>query len=213
MATILTNALTTLARTKAYLGISGDSQDTALVMLINMATGTIEQYCKRRFKNQEYSNDIYDGTGTSEIVLRQFPVTELESLEVNTNTIGSPSWQTVEASRYGFYSDGRVALGPGFQAFLPSDAGQFLIGPQRYLITYTAGYLIDFDHEADPAQHNLPPELEQACLNLVGAYMNARKSQGLKSAKVGDITMVFKDSIANDAETKAVLERYAAASI
>lgn len=217
MATLLNNstqkALTTLARAKAFIDIGSDSKDTILTMLINQATGFIERYTKRSLLSQTYTNEIYDGTGTREIVLLQFPVTAITSLQVNAGTIGSPDWQTVGSDRYGYYSDGRVTLASAFQAFLATDAGTFIDGPQRYRVTYTAGYLIDFDNENDPTKHTLPQELEYACLQLMSGFMNTRKSQGMSAAKVGDVSMSFKGVVAVDPEVKGILEKYATAAI
>lgn len=217
MATLIDNAqqkaLTTLDRAKAYLGISGDSKDTFLTMVINQATGFAEAFCKRRFLRQTYTNEVYDGSGTPEIVLKQFPVATLSSLQVNAGTIGSPSWQTIDATLYGFYEDGRITLGSPEASFLSAPGGSFLCEAQKYRATYAAGYLIDFDHENDPTLHTLPQEVEYAVLKLVGARLNTSKSEGLESAKVGDISMSFRKVVDQDGDVKAILEKYASATI
>ncbi len=182
-------------------------------MLINQATGFIETYCKRNFLRQTYTNEVYDGTGGDSLVLKQYPIVTVSDLSVNAGTIGDPDWDTVESGRYGFYDDGRITFASAFQAFLASDGGTFIEGPQRYRATYVAGYLIDFNNENDPTKHTLPQDLEYACLLLVSGKMNLRKSGGLTSARVGDISMTFRDLADGDPEVKAILERYTSATI
>lgn len=217
MATLLNNtqqkAFTTLARAKAFLGISGDSKDTVLTMLINQITGTIESYCGRRFLRQTFTDEEYDGTGREELVLKQYPVTSITRLQVNTAGDNSDSWDTINSSDYFWYEEGRLRLNNSQDRFLDRDAGYFLDHPQKYRVTYVAGYLIDFDQENTPASHTLPQEIEYVTLKLLSAYMNTRQSEGLSSAKVGDVAMSFKGEIMKDDEVKEILGKYASISI
>src|SRR3990167_8793398 len=151
MATLINNstrkAFTTLARAKAFLGISNDSKDTLLTILINHITGFIEAYLKRSLLSQTYTNEEYDGTGTETLVLKQFPVTAISSLQVNTSGDSSDSWQTIDSQNYFWYADGRIMLNNPVAGFLDQDAGSFIQEPQKYRVSYTAGYKIDFDNE------------------------------------------------------------------
>jgi uncharacterized phiE125 gp8 family phage protein len=201
MVTLIDNtiqkALTTLSRAKAFLSISGDSKDTVLTMLINQATGSIETFCKRRLLRQTYTNEIYDGTGSDTIVLRNFPVTAVAKLEVNVSGDASQSWEEIDTNLYVSYEDGRIVTG-----------GCFKEGPKLYRVTYTAGYLIDFSQENVPASHNLPTEIEYACLKMVGAMLNTRSSEGLDSVKTGDLSMSFRAEIDKDKELQNILGQY-----
>lgn len=217
MATLLNNtvqkALTTLDRAKSFLGISGDSQDTRLTIMINQITGSIEQFLSRKLLSQVYTNEEYDGTGTDTLVLKQYPVTAFSKLEVNVSGDATASWETIDTSRYFWYEDGRVVLLSPVGGFLDVDAGVFLDQPRKYRATYTAGYEIDFSNENDPAQHTLPPEIEYSCLKLLGGSLNTGKSLGLQSAKVGDVTMVYRKEILGDEELMQMLGKYASATI
>ncbi|HCX20583.1 MAG TPA: hypothetical protein DHN29_01640, partial [Cytophagales bacterium] len=57
------NSLTTLARTKDYLGVTNDSNDTLLERLIDAASSFIETYCDRTFKLTSYILQ-QEGSGT-----------------------------------------------------------------------------------------------------------------------------------------------------
>lgn len=217
MPTLLDNsthkALTTLARAKIFLDISGDSKDGLITMLINQATGFIESYCKRNFLQQTYTDEVYDGTGGDTLVLKQNPVASVTRLQVNTSGDSSPAWQTIDSNNYFVDASGLVRLNNPVAGFLDQDAGSFLPDPQKYRVTYAAGYLIDFANENDPTKHTLPQDLEYACQLLVSGKMNTRKSGGLTAARVGDISMTFRDLAQGDPEVKAILERYAEATI
>ena len=203
MPTILNNdehkALTTLARLKAVMGIGSDSNDSALIMMINQATGFIEQYTKRRLNSQTYTNEEYDGTGNASLVLKQFPVTDLSSFQYNQAEDNSDDWQTYNTNDYWWYDDGRIHM----------RTGRLMERTQKYRATYTAGYLIDFDNENDPSLHTLPPELEYACQQLVSGLFNKRSSGGIQTSKIGDQSITYTSELMNSPEIKAILDKYA----
>jgi len=217
MVTLLNNstqkALTTLARAKSFLEISGGSKDDVLSILINQVTGSIEQYLKRKLLSQTYTNEVYDGPGGDTLVLRQFPVTTFTQLQVNVSGDSSADWQTIDSARYFSYEDGRVTLNVAIPGFLDGRDGYFTKAPKKYRATYVAGFLIDFDNENNPVLHTLPQELEYACLKMLSAVFNSRKSEGLQSIKVGDISMTFKKAVMGDQEVKDILGKYTNATI
>lgn len=198
MPTIVTDALTTLARAKTFLGLSSDSYDSVLTMLINMATSVIKQYTGRDIKSQTYTNQELDGSGSKEIVLKQWPVTAFSTLQYRSVADGSDQWTTIDSDDYYWYEDGRIVF----------VAGKFTEAPQHYRATYTAGYLIDFDNEANTSLHTLPFELEMVCLKLVSLGYNTRRADGLVTSKVGDITLQYKANIMSDDTLKTVLDKY-----
>ncbi len=217
MATLVNNAvqkaLTTLQRAKSFLDIAGDSKDTILTILINQATGSIETMINRRLLRQTYTDEQYDGTGSNTLVLKQWPLISVTRLQVNTSGDATPSWETIDTSRYHVYSDGRIVLQSPVGGFLDIDAGNFLAAPNKYRATYVAGYLINFDQENDPAQHTLPGDLEYACLKLAGAMINSRKAEGISSARVGDVSMTYKAEALKDPELKEILAAHRSVTI
>ena len=207
MPTLLDNdeqkALTTLARLKAIMNIHTDKNDSALTMLINQATGFIEQYTKRRLFSQTYTQEEYDGTGESNLVLKQFPVTTLTTLEYNQASGNTDDWKTFQTQDYWFYDDGRIKF----------RTGKLLSRPQKYRATYVAGYLIDFENENVPASHTLPFELEYVCQSLASGMFAKRSSAGIRTSKIGDQSVTFMSQLLNNKETKAILDKYAQITI
>lgn len=195
-------ALTTLARAKVFLGIGSDSKDDMITLAINHATGFIEQYCRRSFLSQTYTQEKYDGTGTKVLLLKQFPVTSITSLEQNLNPDnGDANWETIDTKDYFWYADGRI------EAY-SFTFDRFLAYPQKYRATYVAGYKIDFTQENTPASHNLPTEIEYATVKLVSGIMNTRRAEGLSSSRIGDLGITLKAKLFDDDEVRAILDKY-----
>lgn len=73
--------LTTTARFKSYAGITSSDNDTLIGLLIARATSAIQRYCQRDFIVTEY-REFYDGDGSSELCLDNFPITKIELLGI-----------------------------------------------------------------------------------------------------------------------------------
>jgi hypothetical protein len=187
-------ALTTLDRIKAYLGILDTERDVVLEMLINQATGVIERACGgRRFAITEYENELYDGGG-DKIFLKQWPVTELTALEYRQGQIATPTWQAFNANDYILMpSEGYIQFLFGTKMGLSSPIanGAAYQGVQNIRISYTAGYLIDWDNVDDPTKHNLPFELEHLCMTMVATAFNRRKSGGISQESVEGASVTY----------------------
>ena len=77
--TATTGALTSTANFKSYAKITGTGDDTLIGYLISRATAAIENYCDRVLRSASY-RELYDGDGTDELYLKQYPVTVISSL-------------------------------------------------------------------------------------------------------------------------------------
>lgn len=208
MPTLLNNsiqkALTTLARMKSFLGIGNDTHDSLLTMLINQATGVIERYTKRNLLSQTYTNEEYDGNGQYILVLKNFPITTFSSLQYrDSNEPDDESWSTFDTADYAWFADGRIQRLDG----------KFIEVPQKYRATYTAGYKIDFDNENSATLHTLPFEIEYVCQKIVAGIFNIRKAEGFSKTDVGDSSISLKAKLLDDPELRAILDRYATATL
>lgn len=74
-------ALTDLATIKRFIGLchSDTARDEQLEMFRETAEATIKAYVKRDLESQEYT-EYYSGTNSQVLVLRQRPVTEVETV-------------------------------------------------------------------------------------------------------------------------------------
>lgn len=205
--TLVSYALTSLAKVKTYLGITDSTYDATLTQTINAVTDYIENYCGgRRFKSTTYSvanNNIemYDTNRQTKIFLNQYPVTAVNSVEYRGGTISSPVWITYDANGYLPY------LKEGYLRFfnvLPKMAQSFRIG-------YTAGYLIDFDNEGS-SSHTLPLDLALVATELTAQIHQYRTSVGVKKVSTEGQSIEYDISVGSQVTDahKGILSKYQA---
>ena len=180
-------ALTSLADLKLFLDITTSAKDDLLRLLINCTTDFIEKYCGRRFKSTVYTNEEYDGTGTPDLPLNQYPIITFTTLSVNNYVDNQDDWETVASTDYFVYTnEGMLKL-----------ISNTLQTPQRYRATYTAGYA------------TIPSDLEWACLKICAKTYLRRLGEGVESERLGDHAIVWiTDVLQMDKELKAILDLY-----
>lgn len=157
MAVLKDYALTTVADVKENLGIasSDSSKNNLIIRKINQATGIIENYCGRRFKSTAYTDELYNGNGTDQLVLRQRPIIGSVTLESRDTSLNEADFDTVDSELY----------------FIDTESGilnlNFRSGGHwgRYAVTYTAGY------------ETIPDDLAEACASLA-AYLVTNADSG-----------------------------------
>ena len=179
--------LTDLTSVKAWLGLSGDvtASDDLLSALITAASGFVTQYLGRDLTPTTYT-EVYDGRGGRTMLLRQSPITAVQSVafEGTTHTThGDP-----------------VAGTPGFWF---TDRRLSLIGdrfPEHGLVvvTYAAGYA------------SLPPSLVQAVNELVGEAFRRRERIGQSSKSLGGQETVSFSTADMNAAVKSALAGFMA---
>lgn len=170
MADLLSYALTDVASVKESLGIdSGDtSKDNLIKRKINQATLNIETFCNlardHHFKETTYTNEVYQGTGGNQLVLRMRPVTNVASFQYHDSPESDANYTNVEAQDY--YTN------------LSSGTLDLLFGQTRgfgsYRVTYTAGY------------STIPADLAEACVALASFYVeNGTSGTNIKKKQEG----------------------------
>lgn len=171
--------ITTKAKVKLLLGITGSSNDALLDMLIRQITGAIANEIDMYLKRVLYTAELYDGGKIDErpkqyLVLRAYPVSidvEDVTVEFKGGTETVPVWTVLDPNYY------TVDLKKGI---LYSHGG-FIRGFQNMRVTYMAGYLIDFGNESDPLLHTLPFELTMLATEMVAKKFTLRNAQGISS--------------------------------
>jgi hypothetical protein len=74
--------IATLEQFKSYIGVTGTSQDTILQLLIDSSNSMINSYIGRTIETDDYIEYI-DGNAQREILLHNYPVNTLTSIEKN----------------------------------------------------------------------------------------------------------------------------------
>jgi len=160
--------LCSLEDLKWHLNITSDSEDTYLAKLILRATQLIEGYCQRQFMSREHT-ELYTGDGTTRLVLNQFPVTAISSVE-DTSEFATFSFDADDEGDYWAceYDNGIIQL---LDTIFPS------YPPRAVQVVYTAGY------------GTAPEDLREVCVELAAGKFHLRKRQGLQSDNVVGSTM------------------------
>jgi hypothetical protein len=174
--------LTTLATTKAWLGIpTGTTEDTLLNRLITAASGFIQSWLNRQLLSASYT-ETRDGHGGPTMVFANYPVTAVASVTVDGVAI--PAAASVLANGYRF--TGTMISLAGYL---------FTRGTGNVTLVYTAGYAA------------VPSEIEQACLELIGYKYKERDRIGHESKSLAGevVTFITKDM---PEPVKAILKNY-----
>lgn len=183
MTALLDYALTTVADVKESLGISsGDhSKDNLITRKINQATRMIENYCDCHFAQTTYTDELYDGHGGNELVLRNKPLISVTSLAYRNVPDNEAQFTTVATTDYFInYESGVIKYLVPFTAYF-----------DRWKITYVAGYA------------TIPEDVAEACATLA-AFMTLnstsganvrRKKEGQREIEYYDITGNAGDSL------------------
>ncbi|NIM22366.1 MAG: hypothetical protein GTN64_08130 [Candidatus Latescibacteria bacterium] len=138
MTDLIASALTTLPAVKEYLSITASKDDREFKHLINVVSRDCQEYCGREFLKATYTDEKYDGKGTSTLNLRNYPIIQVTKLVGYRDGI-----ELIEGDHFEVYA----ARG---QIVLLGD-NKFPISVLGITITYDAGY------DGIP---NLPEELK-----------------------------------------------------
>lgn len=179
--------LTDLASVKAWLGLPAEAgaNDGLLASLVSAASAFVKDYLGRDLLSADYV-EVYDGNGAGWMLLRQAPITAVQSVAIAGLTLTAAADPVTGAP--GILFDGRrlSLLGYRFPYGAP------------VVVSYTAGYA------------SAPPAVRQAVIELVGEAFRRRDRIGQSSKSLGgQETVAFQVSDMN-ATTKAMLAAYQA---
>lgn len=200
---IITNGLTTVDRVKTFLGITVADYNTILERLINQVSDFVAHYCDRTFRETVNTNELYDGTGTGKMMLKNYPISSTATfvLEERTSSQNVSSFDLIDTNLYFIdYNTGIIELTSG---------NTFAEFPQSYRITYTSGY--DFDNVTPGATLESVGlgDLEFAVWKLVSNAFKMRKdTSNVQSESIGDYSVTFRASTMTNKEIKEILDYY-----
>ena len=179
--------LTTLDNVKSWLALpsSAGPSDDLLSLLITAASGFVTSYLGRDLVPTDYS-EVYDGSGAAWMMLRQAPITAVQSVSFGGRTLTTPGDPIVGTA--GFLFEGRrlSLIGDTF--------------PHRHpvVVAYTAGFA------------TIPAAIEQAAIELVGEAFKRRDHIGQNSKTLGGQETVAFQAADMNATITAALAPYRA---
>lgn len=194
--------LTTTARVKNRLGITSSGFDTLIKRLIYGVTDRIEKMTDRRFKRATYTNEVYNGEDILEaqkrfIIVKNAPISTISSFQYDSGDNITPNWTDFIATDYDSLNDSGIIR--VYQS-VPS-------GLQNIRISYTGGYLIDFDNEFDDSSHTLPYDISEVCERVVVKLFKKREAEG-RSSETFDTSSITYDADLFSKEDMSVINSY-----
>lgn len=193
-------ALTSLKRIKDRLTLSTPDFDTLFERLINAASDYVEGASGRIFKEATYNNEVHSVYAPRQVLflLKQAPVAALTSAQYRAGTPSNPSWTNFLADEYELVGDGTSGIVKIY--------GGIRSGINTVRFTYTAGYKIDFDNPANPANHTLPFDITDLVERLTVRLFKRRESEGKQTEGFEGSSITWASLI--DESDREVINRY-----
>lgn len=158
--------LTTLDAVKAWAGIKGAADDDLLKALITAQSAYIQTWLNRTLAVTQYT-EMRDGVANGDtLVLGNYPVTEVTAVTIN----GQPIPASPDYVASGYWFDDIAIYLAGYR---------MTKGRRNVKVVYKAGYA------------DVPPELAQACTELVAFRYKERERIGHQSKSLGGETVAF----------------------
>ena len=163
--------LVTAAQVKEYLDITGTDQDALINSLITRLSAFAETFCNRIFDDDDYT-EIQDGQSFSDnqLFTKQFPINTLASVHDDKERVYGAS-TLIPAADLVFEADEGIIK--------RTDGGVFAEGVHNIQIIYNAGFV------------DIPDDLQQAVIELVGLKLSGRGRENLKSERLGRFAVTY----------------------
>jgi len=195
------NALTTVARLKNFLGITANTYDTILEIIINAISDTLVNDCNRVFLKTAYTKELLNGSGNNQITIPNFPIDSSATFKLysRSGSFGEASWNEINGSDYRIdYDNGIITA-----------SFDFTLGTGNYAVDFTGGY--DFDQSSKTLESIGLSDLELAVWKLCGDVFNERKGGGdIQTVRLYNYSVTYmKNSKSDkDAVVQSILDNY-----
>jgi uncharacterized phiE125 gp8 family phage protein len=195
---VTARSLISLEECKRFLGIdpTNTKEDVELEPLIDAVTGSLERKTRRKLKTRTYTQELYNGTGTGELRLREYPVTAVSAVDfLQTVSDSGVTWESKTITN--LVIDRISPIDPENRGLLYWRDRTFVKGRLNIRITYVAGF------GSDVTDNPIPENLKDACMRLIQLQRkNKDKSLvGVASRSMSGQTTTF----ANEEWPKSVL--------
>lgn len=158
--------LTKLDDLKRALGITTSDDDILLYDIIKRSWDKAEQHCRRSFESAERT-EYYEGSGTDELLLNEYPITSLGDVYID----GDRDWTAdTQVDSDNLYIDNQT---PGVIRYKNNIF--YTSWQQNVKVTYTAGFTAS----------TLPADLDAAVINLAIAEF-IRSKGSINAVEGGD---------------------------
>jgi hypothetical protein len=210
-------ALTTLARVKTALGISGSTEDSALETIIEGASAAAVNWCGRTFHREDDIEEKLPGYSSMFLSVSRCPIVSVSSIEYDGAELDSSGYEIHDAGAGMIYGlSGWVWT----NAWANAPIGDVpLPGTERklYTVTYNGGYVTPNQVALSTfSTRTLPYDLEDAIVDMVvDKYRSLGRDSSITSEKVltGAVTYGGAQAVAVGHRAASVLAKYMRAVI
>jgi hypothetical protein len=172
MATLLaTTDILTLDQARAWLKLRATDRPAQIAASIKMVTSYFEMRTDRRLMARAYTEDLYSGNGSSELMLREWPVGAITKIEVLTGIPSAGNWDALDLTE--------LVNDPDEPRVIHLRDQVFANGKWNHRIDYTGGYTAAAG--ADP----MPQALRLAAVEAVQLILRHADRQDVDVASFG----------------------------
>lgn len=182
-----------LSDVKTMLGITDESSDAKLTMMIKAVSSQIQSYLGYRLAMSDYSEELHSVNNNQLLQLNAFPLRSVAS--VTANGVEIDDFKIIpEYARWG-----RLYRGNGWSGavYTRSFTHDVVSGAWTIDVSYRAGYYLPNDTEnyTEDGEESLPYDIVSTCMQLViqRYQYDAMGAVGLKSHTEGHISDTFGD--------------------
>lgn len=161
------------------------ANQAAIEALIDVASVLIEKECNRKFAQDTYTEEAYDGDDLNNLFLKNFPIASIDEVIISPD---STAELTFDGDNFNF----KEATGEiWFKSLSELDTppsnylGYFPIGRKNILVTYTGGF-----------SDGVPSPIQKLCADLViNSFSPGDVSGNIESEKLGQYFVKFKKDV------------------
>lgn len=209
--------LTSFVAVSQYLGLTGAAATASEALITSLATSVsraIYSALNRTSLLPTAYSEIFDGDYSSWIVLKNWPVTAVSAVMIDTTAIAaSPPLVANGAWQSGYFFDPWDGSVPGVMQRVGLRSYRFWRGQQNVTIAYTAGYQVIGEAAAVPATPGPYTYAVQAPLGPWGSDVGVSYATGVALTKVTGTPAVGQYSVAAGVYTFAAADQGAAVLI
>lgn len=185
--------LCTLAMLKTYLGITVETYDDMLTLLIKKVSAQIESYVGYSFSRKTNVAEVHSVNNEQLLLLDNQPIQSVQSVEIGGTEI--TDYRIIpKYSKVGMLYRGSGWCGGYWVRGMTHDV---VSGVYEIEVTYISGYYLPNDTGyVEGAEDSLPFDIISACMTGCSELWNLKQNgaEGIKSYSEGGISTTFTDS-------------------
>lgn len=185
--------LCTIEDVKVLLGITDETQDAKLTLMIKAVSSQVQSYLGYKLAMSDYTEELHSVNNRQLIQLNALPLRSVASVTVNGGEIDD--YKIIpEYARWGQLYRGNGWSGAVYTRGFTHDV---VAGAWEIKVSYRAGYYLPGDESyTEDGESSLPYDIVSACMQMVALryQYDAMGAVGLKSHTEGHITDSFGDS-------------------